>query len=223
MTPKELFFERIQTALKTNKPSKVFKTRTWKKALTLFETTYLDNNLPDELIVMSTKHLFTPDEIREFKTYLDEHRKTVAITNQTPKHIIDLYYDRWCDVLNTDKLTKMLLCRYLLDELELHRDDAKFFGDHIHRKWRKYELPCPEALILTSDLFSDEETSDLLYYANRINDISVEYSKRHQEIDTAIIYAQSKKAKNVRTQRQQHRKKSTHKQVLEAELDMHAL
>lgn len=223
MTPKELFFERIQTALKTNKPSKVFKTRTWKKALTLFETTYLDNNLPDELIVMSTKHLFTPDEIREFKTYLDEHRKTVAITNQTPKHIIDLYYNRWCDVLDTDKLTKMLLCRYLLDELELHRDDAKFFGDHIHRKWRKYELPCPEALILTSDLFSDEETSDLLYYANRINDISVEYSKRHQDIDTAIIYAQSKKAKNVRTQRQQCRKKSTHKQVLEAELDMHAL
>lgn len=223
MTPKELFFERIQTALKTNKPSKVFKTRTWKKALTLFETTYLDNNLPDELIVMSTKHLFTPDEIREFKTYLDEHRKTVAITNQTPKHIIDLYYNRWCDVLDTDKLTKMLLCRYLLDELELHRDDAKFFGDHIHRKWRKYELPCPEALILTSDLFSDEETSDLLYYANRINDISVEYSKRHQDIDTAIIYAQSKKAKNVRTQRQQCRKKSTHKQVLEAEIDMHAL
>lgn len=223
MTPKELFFERIQSALKTNKPSKVFKTRTWKKALTLFETTYLDNNLPDELIVMSTKHLFTPDEIREFKTYLDEHRKTVAITNQTPKHIIDLYYNRWRDVLDTDKLTKMLLCRYLLDELELHRDDAKFFGDHIHRKWRKYELPCPEALILTSDLFSDEETSDLLYYANRINDISVEYSKRHQDIDTAIIYAQSKKAKNVRTQRQQCRKKSTHKQVLEAELDMHAL
>lgn len=223
MTPKELFFERIQSALKTNKPSKVFKTRTWKKALTLFETTYLDNNLPDELIVMSTKHLFTPDEIREFKTYLDEHRKTVAITNQTPKHIIDLYYNRWCDVLDTDKLTKMLLCRYLLDELELHRDDAKFFGDHIHRKWRKYELPCPEALILTSDLFSDEETSDLLYYANRINDISVEYSKRHQDIDTAIIYAQSKKEKNIRTQRQQHRKKSTHKQVLEAELDMHAL
>lgn len=223
MTPKELFFERIQSALKTNKPSKVFKTRTWKKALTLFETTYLDNNLPDELIVMSTKHLFTPDEIREFKVYLDEHRKTVAITNQTPKHIIDLYYDRWRDVLGTDKLTKMLLCRYLLDELELHRDDAKFFGDHIHRKWRKYELPCPEALILTSDLFSDEETSDLLYYANRINDISVEYSKRHQDIDTAIIYAQSKKAKNVRTQRQQCRKKSTHKQVLEAELNMHAL
>lgn len=223
MTPKELFFERIQTALKTNKPSKVFKTRTWKKALTLFETTYLDNNLPDELIVMSTKHLFTPDEIREFKVYLDEHRKTVAITNQTPKHIIDLYYNRWCDVLYTDKLTKMLLCRYLLDELELHRDDAKFFGDHIHRKWRKYELPCPEALILTSDLFSDEKTSDLLYYANRINDISVEYSKRHEDIDTAIIYAQSKKEKNVRTQRQQYRKKSTHKQVLEAELDMHAL
>ena len=84
-------------------------------------------------------------------------------------------------------------------------------------------MPCPEALILTSDLFSDEETSDLLYYANRINDISVEYSKRHQDIDTAIIYAQSKKEKNVRTQRQQNRKKSTHKQVLEAELDMHAL
>lgn len=223
MTPKELFFERIQTALKTNKPSKVFKTRPWKKALTLFETTYLDNNLPDELIVMSTKHLFTPDEIREFKTYLDEHRKTVVITNQTPKHIIDLYYNRWYNVLDTDKLTKMLLCRYLLDELELHRDDAKFFGDHIHRKWRKYELPCPEALILTSDLFSDEETSDLLYYANRINDISVEYSKRHQDIDTAIIYAQSKKEKNVRTQRQQNRKKSTHKQVLEAEIEMHAL
>ena len=71
MTPKELFYSRIQSALETTKPSKVFKTRTWRKALTLFETAYLDNNLPDELIVMSTKHLFTPDEIREFKSYLD--------------------------------------------------------------------------------------------------------------------------------------------------------
>lgn len=223
MTPKELFYSRIQSALETTKPSKVFKTRTWKKALTLFETAYLDNNLPDELIVMSTKHLFTADEIREFKAYLDEHRKTVAIQNQTPKHIIDLYYNRWLNVLAADKLTKMPLCRYLLDELELHKDDAKFFGDHILRTWKQYELPSPEAIILTSDLFSIEETSDLLYYANRLNDISVEYTKRHEDIDTAIIYAQSKKAKNVRTQRQQCRKKSTHKQVLEAELDMHAL
>ena len=223
MTPKELFFSRIQTKLETTKPSKVFKTRTWQKALDLFEMAYLENDLPDELIIMSTKHLFTPDEIREFKEYVNEHRKTVAISNQTPKHIIDLYYDRWCDALNANKLTKMSLCRYLLNELELHKDDAKFFGDHIHRKWLKYELPSPEAIILTSDLFSIDETSDLLYYANRLNDISVEYSKRHEDIDTAIIYAQSKKSKNVRIQRQQTRKKHTHKKVLEAEIDMHAL
>ena len=66
MTPKELFFSRIQTKLETTKPSKVFKTRTWQKALDLFEMAYLENDLPDELIIMSTKHLFTPDEIREF-------------------------------------------------------------------------------------------------------------------------------------------------------------
>ena len=75
MTPKELYFKKIQSALETTKPSKVFKTRTWKKALDLFEKTYMENGLPDELIVFSTKHLFTPDENRAFKEYLDEHRR----------------------------------------------------------------------------------------------------------------------------------------------------
>lgn len=223
MTPKELYFKKIQSALETTKPSKVFKTRTWKKALDLFEKTYMENGLPDELIVFSTKHLFTSDENRAFKEYLDEHRKTVSISNQTPKYIIDLYYNRWCESLCSNKLTRTQLNRYLYHDLELHKQDAKFFGDQIHRKWLKYELPSPEALILTSDLFTVDEISDLLYYANRVNDVTSEYSKRLEEIDTVTIYAQSKKSKTIRKQRQEVRKESTYKQVLEAEYNMHSL
>lgn len=223
MTPKELYFKRIQSALETTKPSKVFKTRTWKKAYDLFQKTYMENSLPDELIVFSTKHLFTPDENRIFKEYLDEHRNTVAISNQTPKHIIDLYYNRLCESLGSNKLTRTQLNKYLYHDLELHKHDAKFFGDQIHRKWHKYELPSPEALILTSDLFTSDEISDLLYYANRVNDLTCEYSKRLQDIDTAIIYAHSKKSKAVRKQRQEHRKQTTYRQVLKAEYDMHSL
>lgn len=213
----KLFYERIQSSIEQNTAKGTFKVKKWRPRLYDFEQAMLENKLPQMSTIECASHLFTDDEYNQILNLFHQQNQCLSMNSFVPKTIINLYYERIIKTLATKRLTKTPLRNYLENELEIHPEDARITAQHVVECYKQNKLPDIEKIILTADFFSNEEVGELLRYANRVSTSSVNYTKKESDLDSIILYAQSKTTKKFKNQ-----PKAIHKDVvlLEHTLDI---
>jgi hypothetical protein len=213
----KLFYKRIQSSIEQNTAKGTFKVKKWRTPLNDFQQAMLENKLPQMSTIECISHLFTDDEYDQILKLFHQQNQCLSMSSFVPKAIINLYYARIIDTLAPRRLTKTPLRNYLENELEIHPEDARITAQHVVECYKQNKLPDIEKIILTADFFSNEEVGELLRYANRISTSSVNYTKKESDIDSTIMYAQSKTNRKFKNQ-----PKEIHKDVvlLEHTLDI---
>lgn len=213
----ELFFERVQSSIKENTAKQTFKIKKWRTMENDFKQAVLENKLPPLSVIECTNHLFADEEFDQILKLFHEQNQYLSMSSFVPKTIINFYYNRIINVLAPKRLTKTPLRNYLENELEIHPEDARLTAQHVVECYKQNKLPDIEKIILTADFFSNEEVGELLRYANRVSTSSVKYTKEESDIDSTIMYAQSKTNRKFKNQ-----PKEIHKDIvmLEQALDI---
>ena len=216
----ELFFERVQSSIRENTAKQTFKIKKWRTTEDDFKQAMLENKLPQLSTIECTNHLFADEEFDQILKLFHEQNQYLSMSSFVPKTIINFYYDRIIHVLAPKRLTKTPLRNYLENELEIHPEDARLTAQHVVECYKQNKLPDIEKIILTADFFSNEEVGELLRYANRVSTSSVKYTKEESDIDSTIMYAQSKTNRKFKNQ-----PKEIHKDIvmLEQALDIGVL
>lgn len=213
----ELFFERVQSSIRENTSKQTFKIKKWRTTEDDFKQAMLENKLPQLSTIECTNHLFTDKEFDQILKLFHQQNQYLSMSSFVPKTIINFYYDRIIHILAPKRLTKTPLRNYLENELEIHPEDARLTAQHVVECYKQNKLPDIEKIILTADFFSNEEVGELLRYANRVSTSSVKYTKEESDIDSTIMYAQSKTNRKFKNQ-----PKEIHKDIvmLEQALDI---
>lgn len=213
----ELFFERVQSSIRENTAKQTFKIKKWRTTEDDFKQAMLENKLPQLSTIECTNHLFTDKEFDQILKLFHQQNQYLSMSSFVPKTIINFYYDRIIHILAPKRLTKTPLRNYLENELEIHPEDARLTAQHVVECYKQNKLPDIEKIILTADFFSNEEVGELLRYANRVSTSSVKYTKEESDIDSTIMYAQSKTNRKFKNQ-----PKEIHKDIvmLEQALDI---
>ena len=213
----ELFFERVQSSIRENTAKQTFKIKKWRTMEDDFKQAMLENKLPQLSTIECTNHLFTDKEFDQILKLFHQQKQYLSMSSFVPKTIINFYYDRIIHILAPKRLTKTPLRNYLENELEIHPEDARLTAQHVVECYKQNKLPDIEKIILTADFFSNEEVGELLRYANRVSTSSVKYTKEESDIDSTIMYAQSKTNRKFKNQ-----PKEIHKDIvmLEQALDI---
>ena len=213
----KLFFDRIQSSIEKNTAKETFKIKKWRATQDDFKQAMLENKLPQISTIECVSHLFTDDEYDQILKLFQQQNQYLSMSSFVPKAIINLYYKRIIETLAPKRLTKTPLRNYLEHELEIHPEDARLTAQHVVECYKQNKLPDIEKIILTADFFSNEEVGEFLRYSNRISTSSVKYTKEESDLDSTIMYAQSKTHRKFKNQ-----PKEIHKDVvlLEQALDI---